>query len=271
MVVILRGFFPVDGSLISVVDGLGPDLRGGIVATVVGVIATISGARSVLDWWRVSTTESATIREALDTAQIVQIQGHARPLQSSDTLVSPIRNDPCVAYEYSISKTLQDAGGSTIDSGIEWQPFVVSDGTAEIRVDPSEQSLEINMSTNTVGGREEMRDHVDTERVDMDSSTDSEDSGAFGNPIELIEGTLTTGEEVTIVGKASEAAESVATDIDANAAMTSDGEQLLVTNDEPENTALRTGARGAFLVTVGLVFDCLGIIIFSGIIGGSVL
>lgn len=116
-----------------------------------------------------------------------------------------------------------------------------------------------------------MRDHVDTERVDMDSSTDSEDSGAFGNPIELIEGTLTTGEEVTIVGKASEAAESVATDIDANAAMTSDGEQLLVTNDEPENTALRTGARGAFLVTAGLVFDYLGIIIFSGIIGGSVL
>jgi E3 Ubiquitin ligase. len=260
----------VDGGLISTVDGFGPGLRGGIVATVVGVIATISGARSILDWWRVSTTESATIREALDTAQSVQIQGHARPLQSSDTLVSPIRNDPCVAYEYSISKTLQDAGDSTIDSGIEWQPFVVSDGTAEIRVDPSEESLDIDTSTNTVGGRQEMQDHVNTERVDVDPSTDTEDSGAFGNPIELVEGTLTTGEEVTIVGKASKAAESVATETDVSAAMTPDGEHLLVTNDGPENTALRTGARGAFLVTVGLIFDYLGVTILSGITGGLV-
>ncbi|ESS10278.1 MAG: hypothetical protein A07HR60_02292, partial [uncultured archaeon A07HR60] len=76
----------------SAVDGLGPGLRGGIVATVTGVIATVSGARSLFDWWRVSTTESVTIREAIDTTQLVQIQGDARPLQSGDTPVSPIRN-----------------------------------------------------------------------------------------------------------------------------------------------------------------------------------
>ena len=254
----------------SAVDGLGPGLRGGIVATVIGMIATVSGARSLLDWWRVSTTESATVREAIDTAESVQIQGRVRPLQSSDTLVSPIRNDPCVAYEYSISKTLQDAGDSTIDSGIEWQPFVVSDGTAEIRVDPSEESLEINTSTNTVGGREEMQDHVDTEKIDLDPSTDTKDSGALGNPIELIEGTLTTGEEVTIVGEASETADSVATETDVSAALTPRGGHLLVTNDEPADTALRTAARGAFLVIVGVIFDYFGLTILSGVIDGQV-
>ncbi len=202
----------------------GPGLRGRIVATVVAVIATISGARSVLDWWRVSTTELVPIREAIETRQSVQIQGYARPLQSSDTLVSPIRNDLCVAYEHSISKTLQDAGDSTIDSGIGWQPFVVSDGTAEIRVDPSEESLDIETSTSTVEGWQGTQDHVDTERVDVDPPTDTEDSGAFGSPIELVEGTLTTGEEVAIVGKASKAVESVATETDVSAAMTPDGD-----------------------------------------------
>jgi hypothetical protein len=102
------------------------------MTTGAGVGATISGLKGVSDWWRLRTTDSVPIDEAVATSGSVQVHGHVRPVQSGNTFMSPVRNKKCVACEYIIDYQIEDAGDAHIDSGIEYGPFVIADGTAEI-------------------------------------------------------------------------------------------------------------------------------------------
>ena len=255
-------------------------LFGGIIGTAVGLIAMTNGIKDVNRWWKTFTTDSVSIDEAIAADELVQIQGSVRAFSSQsdslpgNVLTSPIRNEKCVAYEYVINSQLND--NCSIDSGGNSRPFIVSDETAEIFVDPSRESLSLNTQTKTVTGGEEMLEQIEnTERVDVEPSAYTGDASSIPNPIELIEGTININETVTIVGKATQASKEVTVDanggvdmnsetitdvdVDVNAIMTPQEQHLTVMNDEPRTTALKTGARGLFILILGLPFGLIGI------------
>jgi hypothetical protein len=233
-----------------------PGLAGGSIATVIGLTATIRGVTTVADWWRLSTTDSVPMQESVGLDEPVQIRGTVRPAQSSDTLTSPIQGHECVAYEYAISRQVQGTGDPSIDSGTDCTPFVISDGTAEIYVAPTTESLSLERETTGVTAEKELLEQVDEQRLDLEPSAHTGDSGLITNHIELMEGTIRVGDEVTVVGNANPAPEWEVGDADA--VMTSDMDRLLIVHDESGTLALRTGARGLFLLVLGLTLAVLG-------------
>jgi hypothetical protein len=245
------------GVPVPVVHGSLLGVAAGIVATGIGLSATISGLRSVIDWWRLSTTESVSVRDSVAVDELVRVRGTVRPPRSGDAVVSPIRGEACVAYEYDISRQVQGTGDPSIDSGSEHGPFVVSDGTAEVYVDPTEESLSLEQETETVTGRAELPERVDEGRVDLEPSARTGTAGPLEGHVELREGTVGVGERVTVVGRATAAPERAAGDADA--VMTPEEDHLIVTNDEPGAAALRTGARGLFLLVLGLGLGTVGL------------
>jgi len=261
----LTGTVAVGIPILGVYGAL-PGVAGGVIATVLGVVATIRGVESVIDWWRLSTVDAVPLREAVATDGLVRVHGTVHPPRSDETLVSPIRGEECVAYEYNIYHQIQGTGDPSIDAGIGYSPFIVSDGTAEIYVNPAEESLSLEYETETVIA-EELLEQVDEARLDLEPSANT-DSGLFKSPIELVEGTLSVGEKVSVVGKASTAPERGARGTDP--VMTSEDGYLIVANDEPESAALRTGARGLFLLVLGLGLDVFGIGVLAANAGSLV-
>lgn len=96
-------------------------------------------------------------------------------------------------------------------------------------------------------------ERTDDERLDVDPSAYTSDVGELTMPIELSEGTIRVGEEITVVGKADPVTEEASTDADG--VMRSEEDHLAVMNDDPGSTAMKKAARGAFLLVVGLLFN----------------
>ena len=259
----LRVVMQSGGSVLTV-DGFLPSLLLGIVTAWIGWVAATSGLKSVRDCWRILTTESLPIDDAIATSGPVQIQGHVRSLQPDNTLTSPIFNRECVAYEYTISKVVQDSGGSTIDSDTACRSFIIADGTGEILVDPDEDSLSLKTTTQRTTSKEELIERTDDGTVEFDPTAYTSDGEIIPKPIEFREGTISLGEEITIVGEANPESEGALRD--ANAVMASGADQLTVMNDEPGNTAIKDAARGAFLLILGAVIGIFAIVILRAAI-----
>jgi hypothetical protein len=255
------GSIPVSGEPILTIDGVLPRLLLGSVIAWIGVTAMTSGANSVTDWWMIVSTDSVSIAEAIAAGDMAQIRGRVRPLRPDDTLISPLRNKTCVAYAYTISTVVQDAGDSSIDSGSKHRPFLISDGTAEIRVGPDADSLSLDMTTNRLTSNEEIIAQTDDERIALEPAADLSGIGDSTNPIELREGTLAVGETVTVVGKPAPVPDDARTDADA--VMTATESHLTVMNDDSDNTALRSVARGVFLLVLGLVLTVFAILVVT--------
>ena len=257
----LVGSIPISGEPMLPVDGVLPRLLLGSVIAWIGVTATTSGANSVTDWWMIVSTDSVSIAEAIAAGDMAQIRGRVRPLRPDDTLISPLRNKTCVAYAYTISTVVQDAGDSSIDSGSKHRSFLISDGTAEIRVGPDADSLSLDMTTNRLTSNEEIIAQTDDERIALEPAADRSGIGDSTNPIELREGTLAVGETATVVGKPAPAPDDARTDADA--VMTATESHLTVMNDDSDNTALRSVARGVFLLVLGLVLTVFAILVVT--------
>ena len=241
-------------------------LFGGLIGTYVGLTAASSGVKNITKCWRIRTTDSVSINAAVGTNGLVQIQGHVQPVPSSNALMSPIQDEQCVAYKYKLKYQIEGTGDGYIDSGAEYQQFIISDGTGEILVDPTEDSLSLTTDTNTVAGRKEMLERVDVETIGLDASARTEDSGIIKNPVELTEGTISVGEQITVIGKAVTAPGRGA----ADAVMSPEAKHLTVMNDEPETTALRTGALGTVSLIFGLIFGILGLAILTSVLSNVV-
>jgi hypothetical protein len=246
------------------IDGFLPSLLLGTGIAWIGWVAATSGLKSVRDWWRILTSESLPIDEAVATSEPVQIQGHVRPLQPDDTLTSPILNRECVVYEYTISKVVQDSGGSTIDSDTAYRSFIIADGTGEILVNPDEDSLSLKTTTQRTTSKEELIKRTDDDIVEFDSTAYTSDGETIPKPIELREGTISVGEEITVVGEANQESEGALRD--TNAVMASGADQLTIMNDDPRNTAMRNAARGVFLLMLGAMFGIFAIFILRAAI-----
>ena len=246
------------------IDGFLPSLLLGTVIAWIGWIAATSGLNSVRDWWRILTSESLPIDEAVATNEPVQIRGHVRPLQPDDTLTSPILNRECVAYEYTISKVVQDSGGSTIDSEAAYRSFIIADGTGEILVNPDEDCLSLKTTTQRTTSKEEVINRTDDDIVEFDPTAYTSDGETIPKPIEFREGTISVGEEITVVGETNQKSEGALRDTDA--VMASGADQLTVMNDDPTNTAMRNAARGVFLLMLGAIFGIFAILILRAAI-----
>jgi hypothetical protein len=223
-----------------------------------------SGVKSVKDWWEVLTTDSMSIAEAIATDEVSQIRGRVRPTQSNGALVSPLHNKQCVAYEYNISKIVQDTGRSFIDSNIEYDSFIVSDGTASIRVNPDEGSLSLNMITNRLTTKQEIINQTADERLDFEPSAYTSDVGELTAPIELSEGTISIGEKITVIGKVDPVLEEATAETDT--VVTSEEDYLAVMNNDPKKTALKKAARGTFLLILGLLFNIFAMLVLTTVI-----
>jgi E3 Ubiquitin ligase. len=258
------GFVMLSGGSELTVDGFLPRLLLGAGIAWIGWAAATSGLKSVRDCWGILTSESLPIDEAIATSGLVQIQGHVRPLQPDDTLTSPIFNRECVAYEYTISKVVQDSSDSSIDSDTAYRSFIITDGTGEILVDPDEDSLSLNMTTQRTTSSEELIERTDDDTLEFDPSAYTSDGGIIPKPIELREGTISLGEEITVVGEATPESEGELRD--GNAVMTSGTDHLMIMNDDPGNTAMRNAARGAFLLVIGAMFGIFAIFILRAAI-----
>ena len=252
------------GGSVLTVDGFLPSLLLGIVTAWIGWVAATSGLKSVRDCWRILITESLPIDDAIATSGPVQIQGHVRPLQPDDTLTSPILNRECVVYEYTISKVVQDSGGSTIDSDTAYQSFIVADGTGEILVNPDEDCLSLKTTTQRTTSKEELINRTDDDIVEFDPTAYTSDGETIPKPIELREGTISVGDEITVVGETNQKSEGALRDTDA--VMASGADQLTVMNDDPTNTAMRNAARGVFLLMLGAIFGIFAILILRSAI-----
>jgi hypothetical protein len=244
---------------VSAVDGFLARSLLGIAVAWIGVAATASGISSVRDWWGILRADSMSVDEAITAGGPAQIRGRVRPTGPNATLVSPLRGEECVAYEYSISKTVQDAGDSSIDADVAYDSFVVSDGTAEILVEPDEDSLAPDTTTRRPTSEREIAERTGDERLDVDPSAYASGGGGLTAPLELSEGTIGVGERVTVVGRASPVPEEASTDADA--VVTAEGDHLTVTNDDPGDTALREAARGGFLSVLGLLLGGVGALV----------
>jgi hypothetical protein len=110
----------------------------GVGVTASGLFAMMNGTKDLNRAWKVSATDLVSISEAVATDELVQITGSVQPSRSSSVIVSPVRNEECVAYEYQIRSQLSD-NSTNIDSGIKYHPFNISGGTAEIVVDPTQK------------------------------------------------------------------------------------------------------------------------------------
>ena len=252
---------PLSGAAVLTIDGVFPRLLLGSVIAWIGVTAMTSGAKSVTDWWMIVSTDSVSIAEAITAGDMAQIRGRVRPPRSDDTLVSPLRNKACVAYAYTVSTVVQDAGDSSIDSGSKHRPFLISDGTAALRVVPDSDSLSLDMTTNRLTTNEEIIAQTNDERLALEPAVDRSGTGDSTNPIELREGTLAVGEPVTVVGTPKPVSDDTRTDADA--VMTATDAHLTVMNDDPDNAALRNAARGGLLLVLGSVLTVFAILVVT--------
>jgi len=141
------------------------------------------------------------------------------------------------------------------------RPFIISDGTAEIRVVPDIDSLSLDMTTNRLTSNEEIVAQTDDDRISLEPAADLSGIGDSTNPIELREGTLAVGETITVVGTPNPVPDDARTDADA--VMTATEAHLTVMNDDPDNTALRNAARGGFLLLLGSVLSVFAILVVT--------
>jgi hypothetical protein len=248
--------------------GARPDIGGpaarlllGAVVIWLGLTVVRSGVKSVREWRRSTSASAMSVDEAIATGELARIRGRARPVRPNDALTSPISRSECVAYEYSVTRQVQGTGSPSIDSGVEQIPFVVSDGTATVLVDPDADSLSLATATERVTSREELLERVDSDRVDLDSLGAAWDSGRITKPIELREGTVGVGERVTVVGRATSAREG--THADADAVMTAEGGILTLGSDDTGNVALKRAARGAFLLLLGSLLSGYAVLVLA--------
>lgn len=256
------------GGFVLIVEGLLTKLLFGTIAAWAGLYATTSGVNCVRDWWGIVTTDSMPIDEAIIAGDPVKIQGRVRPTQPNDTVVSPILNKECVAYEYDINKVVRGSGQGRIDADTKYSPFIVSDGTATVLVDPDKESFSLDTTTRTPTTKQAIEDRTADERLEVEPSAYTSAVGEITKPIELREGTIDVGEKVTVVGKTTTIPEKATTDADsdADAVMTSEECRLTVMNNEPGNAALRKAGRGGLLLIVGAVLGLFAILIFTAAI-----
>ncbi|RQG89067.1 hypothetical protein EA462_11860 [Natrarchaeobius halalkaliphilus] len=119
---------------------------GGILAAL-GVAGIWTGTSSLRQWRRLGADDPVPVREAISRSGSVEVEGAVR--EHETTLESPVMDESCVAYEYTIEQRRNRGGkrsGSrwrTIEDGTDRRPFVLEDESGRAYVDPDGASLSL--------------------------------------------------------------------------------------------------------------------------------
>ena len=117
------------------------------VGGILGVYLVVWGVNGVKRTLAVWANDPIPIDEAHLADGTIEVEGTAEPL--SDTLRSPYDNAECLAYSYSKKRKEREKNEDgeyetkwrTLDSGDDSVPFLVSDDTGSIPVDPEDATL----------------------------------------------------------------------------------------------------------------------------------
>jgi len=225
----------------------------------------ILGGLFVANMGRKAKNRSNTI-QATETSEVsglrpgkVEVKGTARPAEAGSTLRSPISRDEALATKIIVQRydsgTSETGGGwTTIYEDKEAVPFVVDDGTGEVRVDTppaSDQRMLLEMTRERVPGGQEPPEKV-RKFVERQQEVDETSKSGIG-PLSLgerrryMEGSIQSGEDVYVLGKAREQAgwDERGYVIDGT---TESGE--FVVSDKPEEQLVKEGKWGGILLYV---------------------
>lgn len=160
---------------------------------------------------RIEETETTRVRDLRPGT--AEVKGTARPVDEGDVMESPITFADSLATHVEVEEyeSSSDSGGSwkTIHEESEAVPFLVDDGTGEVRVEfPPEGRLNVELVRTRVGGGEEPPDPIRRyveEEADVDEAT-RYDLGllSVGDRRRYSEGVIEPGEEAYVLGRARE-------------------------------------------------------------------
>lgn len=239
--------FPLDepvGWVVLVLSGL---------AVVVGPWVMVVGTRQVRFGYRMFANEPVGAGEVHLADGIVEVEGVVEPLE--ETVSGPHTGDPAVAYtsrrERREEQTDDDdetrTSWETVSRDSDAVPFLVSDETGEVAVDPAGANLSITETEVSRGGSTSRRRREYEGRIEP-----GEDVHVYGQLRTATDGEGAPGEERTYIGDGDEVSEFVV----------SDGSEL--------RTVLRYVGSGAFLMLVAVLWIPLATLLFLVVVEEAV-
>jgi hypothetical protein len=245
----------------------------GLVPCLLGLFVLRHVMRGVDDTVAVLRTRRVPVlalSEGLDGA--VALSGRARPT-TEETVAAPLAGDPALVVEHAVDEQRSDG-----DGGRSWHrihtrrvtvPFVLDDGSAGVRVDPTEATL--SLATD------------DVVRIDADEAVPdglralAAESGvdadprlltlgpvdvAVGRPRRFTERCLHPGDGVTVVGEPAWARG----DVGSVNAVVASGDPFVVADAGPRTVAGRLAVEwGLHLVVALLLFGVGGAVVYGGL------
>jgi hypothetical protein len=213
-----------------------------------------------------------SLSEGLDRP--VALTGTVEPVPGEDSLSAPLSGREAVAVEHEVDERRSDGDGSTSWHRRERRraavPFVLDDGTAGVRVDPSTATL--SLATDevlVVDADESVPDALRAlaEASDVDADPRLLDLGPFevamGNARRFTERCLCPGDDVTVVGVPTYARGGV----DEVNAVVDSGSPFVVADATPRTVAARIALTwSVHLLSALVMFVVGGAVIYGGMV-----
>lgn len=176
-----------------------------------GLVIVHSGRKMRQRSKRIEGTETTPVREL--SPGTVEVKGTARPTGAGDGVDAPISEGEALVTTVEVEK--YDSGGEgggrwkTLYEDEEAVPFLVEDGTGQVRVDPPTGGLfEFELEREKVGGGEEppeaIRRFVESEAGVDEAARHDLGLLSVGERRRYSEGLIRPGEEVYVLGEARE-------------------------------------------------------------------
>ncbi|MFB6244185.1 MAG: GIDE domain-containing protein [Halobaculum sp.] len=181
-----------------------------LIFVVVGLYTLKTGREQRSRGKRMEETETTAVRDLQPGT--VEVKGTAHPTEEATPMQSPITGTDALVSEIVVERwDSDDEGGhwETIHRDVQTVPTVVDDGTGEVRVDPpSDAAVNTDKTRTEVNGGDDPPEPIQ-QYVREESELDEASGHQFG-PLSVgerrryAEGVVEPGEEVYVLGRATE-------------------------------------------------------------------
>lgn len=250
----------------------------GLVFAVAGLAVAGYGGLQLRTWHRIRSSDPVSVRDAAIESGPVELEGRVRPLE--EPLSSPLQNESCVAYEYTVEERRRRRRRSnsnsnsnrnrrtweTIDSGRDRQRFVLEDDSGRAVVDPAGARLTMaNERTHSIDSRSQLPPGLQS-GVSTPISIDIGGLSIGSRPTRYTERRLDVDDTVYVYGQV----EPNPPESDALLAVSDgpDAPQFLISDADESTTMRRFLKLGAGTIALGLALLGIGgfVIVESGIV-----
>lgn len=250
----------------------------GLVAVAVGVGALYHAVKVYRRTKRMSDTETTAVRDV--EPGVVELKGTARPAEDEGTVSGPISGKDAVASSVTVER--YSSGGKhsswkTIHEQETVRPFVLDDGTGEVRVDPPDAAkVSLDEYRWVIDGDETEPDEVRRFVESADGVDAAEKAGdsllGSGERRRYEEGVIEPGEDVYVFGQAVESDAGWGSEAYEVTGGSEVGTFVLSDKSEEELTsggvvgAVVLALFGAFVLFVGGPFLLFGLLALLGVL-----